>query len=166
MKNIYIPITNHNDQCQQEYRVEYKVTGDTGYTVAPPWYAAPPIRISNLLDGTQYDVRITRICCDGQVSEPLELTVATGLMPPEDFVATGYLGEVELTWTDNPIADNFVIDRDTSDTFPSPTEIYNGIYIASVIDTPLAPDTYYYRIRAVAAGFDDSDYSYANATST
>jgi hypothetical protein len=77
-KKITIPITDHETEgvCSIYYRTEYKLTTEGGYHLLPDVYT-PPVVINNLVDDTEYDVRITRFCCDGSQSVPLELTVNT-----------------------------------------------------------------------------------------
>lgn len=167
MKNVSIPITDDGAQCNAEYLVEYKLSGDTGYTVAPGIFTSSPIVINNLQEGATYDIRITRNCCDGQVSPPITTQVTTSLLPPENFTATPFVGEeIELTWDNDINADTYEIDRALDSAFTmSVTNIYSGAYTASVLDAPLtAGVTYYYRIKSQASGYDDSDYSYDNAT--
>lgn len=167
MISVTIPITDDGDQCNSFYGVEYKRDSDAGYTQAPNALSAP-IVIDNLDDETPYTFRITRYCCNGNYSGVLIVTHTTGgssLDAPANFTATGFSGEIELEWDNDVTIDSYVIERDTSNTFPSPTEIYNGVYASPYLDSPLL-GTYYYRIRAVKSGFPDSPYSTAFATAT
>lgn len=167
MRNAIIPITNHPDQCVAYYGVQYKLSGDPGYTVLPDWYAPPPIIIYGLLDGSNYDVRITRFCCDGQVSDPLDIPISTDepvLSAPVNFLAAGFSGGTEITWDNDPAAENYLVERDTNNSFPAPVVAYNGPYIGMISNSGLSAGTYYYRIKAQASGYADSTYSYSTAT--
>lgn len=168
MKNISIPITDDGDQCNSSYLVEIKLSGDAGYSIVPGIFTESPIVINNLQDGAVYDVRITRNCCDGQISPPEEIQIATSLLAPENFTATPYTGpEISLAWDEVGGATNYIIDRALDAGFTSSlTERYNGAYTSSFLDTVglLGATTYYYRIKAQASGLADSAYSYANAT--
>jgi hypothetical protein len=73
-----IPITDHvtspQTTCTQYYITRYRVVGAPAYTTLVPNAFDTPIVIPNLLDNTQYDYEITRVCCDG-----LESMAATGV---------------------------------------------------------------------------------------
>lgn len=55
-------------ECTSSYFVEYKVTGDEGYTLLNGVGTTfdNPIRVEPLIAATSYDYRITRNCCNGQ----------------------------------------------------------------------------------------------------
>lgn len=169
MRNATIPITDHSNQCVSSYKVEYKLTGEPyGWTLLPDWVGAPPIIIYNLEEAS-YDVRITRVCCNGQYGEPKEFTIDSdvpALDPPANFVVTGFVGGSEAVWDNDTDADTYIVERDTNSGFPTPVEVYNGAYTAMVSDSPLAAGTYYYRIKAQGSGFADSSYSYDSAIVT
>ena len=63
-----ITVTDHAAcNCTAYYYVEYKLTGDAGYT-AMANQLTDTIVIPNLDDDTIYDYRITRFCSNEQVS--------------------------------------------------------------------------------------------------
>ncbi len=77
-KKITIPITDHGDAsvCTTQYKVEYKLSGMPSYTTLPPVFT-DTVEISNLVADADYDIRITRQCCNGAESVPAVLTVHT-----------------------------------------------------------------------------------------
>lgn len=165
MVNIFIPIIDHGSECTAYYLVEYKLVADSGYIVLPFQFNTP-IEIKGLQENQSYDVRITRFCCNGDQGTPTTTTINTGsLDAPTGFTATGGTGEITLVWDNMPDATNYIIQRDTVNTFPAPIEVYNGAHTASVVDSPLTPGTqYFYRIKSQASGFADSPYSTDDAT--
>jgi len=170
MIGLSIPLTDDGSECSSRYQVEYKKATDAGYTQAPDAFESP-VEIYNLQENTDYVIRITRYCCNGNFSPPLIFNRTTGgssLSAPENFTATPFVGpEISLEWDNDTDADNYVIDRALDAGFTSSVvERYNGPYLSSVLDTSglLGATTYYYRIRAQKTGFPDSPYSYANAT--
>lgn len=55
------------DECTQYYRVEYKLSGDPNYTVAPDQNPTDGLlSFEPAVAATNYDIRITRICCNGE----------------------------------------------------------------------------------------------------
>lgn len=77
-KKISIPISDHTTSgvCTLWYRVDYKLSTETGYTSLPPVYTGT-VEITNLLASSTYNVRIVRNCCDGVQSAALVLNVNT-----------------------------------------------------------------------------------------
>lgn len=65
-KRISIEIDDHNADgiCTFYYVVKYKKSGDVGYTQLNPNPISPPIVISGLAEGMEYDVVINRVCCE------------------------------------------------------------------------------------------------------
>lgn len=75
-RRISIPLNDiPGSPCVFFYTVETRFTGDPNYTLYPEQFYASPIVIRGLEDNTDYDIRITKTCCDGVVSDPLEVTV-------------------------------------------------------------------------------------------
>lgn len=66
----YVPINDPNPDCVQYYIVEYKAPSDIGYTTAPVAYSSPAV-IDGLIDGVTYSIKITKVCCDGNLSTPV-----------------------------------------------------------------------------------------------
>lgn len=163
MKNITLPITDDGSQCNSSYLVEIKLSGDAGYSIVPGIFTATPIVINNLQDGAVYDVRVTRNCCDGQISPPEEIQIATSLLPPENFTASDiYTNEIALDWDEVGGATNYIIDRAEDAGFTvAVTEVYNSSYGTGYYLNAPVTGVRYYRIKAQASGLADSDYSYA-----
>lgn len=167
-RKITIPITDHGASgiCSTGYIVEYRNSGAVNWTTAE--FAATPIELSNLIDDVEYEIRVKRVCCDGLVSAPLELTVNTTLLnAPENFAATPGDGEVALDWDDVSSAESYTLERaDDSGFTTNLTTAYTGS-ASSYTDTELVNDTtYYYRVKATATNHADGDYSTLNATPT
>jgi len=76
MWGVSIPITN-DSECTQYYKVEYKKTTETNYAFSYNATESPAV-IEGLDAATEYNVRITRRCCNGQDSTPATTTFTTG----------------------------------------------------------------------------------------
>lgn len=152
-KKVSIIDKKYNDgsTCTQSYRVEYKKTTDTSYSVTEPQFSSP-IVIDNLEDDTAYNVRITRTCCNGVAADPELITInttQTGITSDitiDDTTTT----TVEMSWTAGvvvPIADTFILERATVSDYSDATVIYTGALL-TYTDTGLTSGTtYYYRLR-------------------
>lgn len=165
-RKITIPITDHDATCSINYTVAYKMEGETFWTERT--YVVPPFVISNLLDDTLYNLRITRNCCDGLTSAALELNVNTTILPaPDNFVATPGDTEVALDWDEVTGADAYTLERADDAGFTTNLEtVYTGTSTA-IMDTDLTNDqVYYYRVKATALYHADSAYATLNATPT
>jgi hypothetical protein len=158
-RKITIPITDHNDVCNTGYTVAYKMDG------APYWTTqnmfAPPFEISNLLDDVLYNIRITRQCCDGLASAPLELNINTTILPPPTgFSVTPGAGEVALDWADVTGATSYTLQRAEDNEFTvNNTDVYTGATSAYTDTDVINDETYYYRVKATAPEHADSIYS-------
>lgn len=77
-KKITIPITDHEDEgvCTIWYDVTYKLNTEVSYTQMLPVYG-DTIEIDNLAADAEYNIRITRNCCNGSQSTAAELTIET-----------------------------------------------------------------------------------------
>ncbi len=83
------------------------------------------------------------------------------VVAPSDLIATAKSDtRIDLQWTDNSSNETqFVVERDTSSSFPSPQTTTLGSNVTSFSDTGLSPDTnYYYRVKAKSST-DTSPYS-------
>jgi hypothetical protein len=85
-RRIIQPITDHNDgtTCTLYYGVRFKLSSDSAWTDLGNVYAeetgSPPywaIIIDNLEDDVNYDIEITRYCCEGTVSAVATDTILT-----------------------------------------------------------------------------------------
>lgn len=81
MRTLYIPIDDFDTVCSQGYQVQYKLAGDPTYTDWPEALTSP-IVITGLEDDVAYNVKITRLCCDGTVSDPVVIDITTTVTSP------------------------------------------------------------------------------------
>jgi len=97
------------------------------------------------------------------------VTGVSQLAAPGSFTATPASStQINLSWNASPNSTNYVVDRATNVGFT--TGVTLGIYSGSGTsynNTGLTASTqYFYRLRATAAGYVDSTYSTANATTS
>lgn len=167
-RKITIPITDHEDVgiCALSYTVAYKRTGDISWVTNA--YSEPPFEITNLEDDIEYLFRVTRHCCDGIDSAPLELTVNTTILAaPANFIATPADSEVALDWDVVTGAGSYTLERADDDAFATNlTSVYTGT-TTNYTDVELTNGTiYYYRVKATATNHADGAYATTNATPT
>jgi hypothetical protein len=79
MRKATIPIEDIADNCSEGYIVEYKISTEPDYTRLLPDPFVSPVLIQNLQDDTEYNVRIKRKCCNGDVSAWTTITIDTTL---------------------------------------------------------------------------------------
>ena len=77
MRTLTIIIDDNDEVCSQGYQVQYKLATDINYTNWTPNPTTSPIVITGLEDDTAYNVKVTRLCCDGTISDPTILDVDT-----------------------------------------------------------------------------------------
>ncbi len=81
MRTASIPITDHDTGspmiCTNYYTVEYKPTGTSGWFTVSPNPIESPVLIEGLMDDISYDLRVTRMCCNGAISTPTITTFTT-----------------------------------------------------------------------------------------
>lgn len=80
MRQASITITDDGDVCNIGYVVEYKLSTDVEYTQLYPNPLASPIVIQNLEDDVVYNVRIGRLCCNGDTSDWSTVDVDTTIV--------------------------------------------------------------------------------------
>lgn len=157
-----IEITDHNSAgvCTTSYAVDYKAQSDTDYVPLPDQFNSP-IEVGGLEDSTDYDIRITRRCCNGLISTPVIVPVSQTTPTPANFVATNNGSEVDLTWDEVIQADGYEIERADDAGFTiGNTTLYTGVYTPVYTDASVSPTTtYYYRIKAERTGYPDSAYA-------
>lgn len=166
-KNITIPITDHDDNCTTYYLVEYKLSSDSAYT-SFQWFN-DQIVIGNVLDASEYDVRITRYCCNGATSAPLILlnidttTDSPQLAAPAAYTLTPNAnpGELDAAWTDAVNATEYIsqVAKDASFTVELQTATINDPTVTNLWTGLDTGATYYGRVKARASGYADSDWS-------
>lgn len=168
MKKIVIPITDHDANCTTRYLVEWKLTGDTGYS-SMIW-TNDQIEINNVQDASVYDVRITRYCCNGSISAPLILSVDTTstspqLATPSTFTLTPdsptVSGQLQAAWLGVANATSYHGILSTLSDFSVIAYYFNVLDpLVTATITGLTPGTLYYgKVLARASGYADSDYS-------
>lgn len=168
MKKIVVPITDHDANCTTRYLVEWKLTGDAGYS-SMIW-TNDQIEINNVEDASVYDVRITRYCCNGSISAPLILSVdTTSTSPVLDAPANFTLsidsppvtGQLQAAWDIVANADSYHGQLSKLSDFSVIAVTFETIdpTITSTLVTLDSGDLYYGRVLARASGYADSDYS-------
>jgi len=89
------------------------------------------------------------------------------LSAPGSFTATADgISKIDLTWSSVTNATNYVIERATSADFKHNYQVvHDSATGTSFEDNGLSPNTqYYYRIKAIAAGYNSSPYATDDAT--
>lgn len=165
-KKINIVVTDHSDNCTGYYLVEWKLTGATAYNSMKAY--TDTFDIPNLDEASTYDVRVTRVCCNGASSTPETDIVdttsdSTQLAAPTTFamVAGGSSGEIDVSWDDVTDAVAYECQISLTDNFNVIAHILNTLDpLVSGTITGLTPSTLYYgRVRASAPGYVTSDWS-------
>lgn len=151
-RQITIPITDTPD-CVEYYIVEWRLAGEAGYTNSFNSYTAP-IVITNLLDNTEYDFRITRVCCNGVSSTPVEVTLSSDATPAPAMLNLAQDGaDVDAIWSSVTDADQYQLQRaDDSGFTTNLTDVYSGAS-TSVTDASPGGGTLWYRVRARKPAF-------------
>lgn len=109
------------------------------------------------IEKTHYNANIANCekCCNPitQLAEIENLTAA-----PDD-------AEVVLNWDDTPNATSYEVERATDNGFSDAANIYSGTTSGLTDNTGLTNGTtYYYRVRAVASGYNKSEWAVISAT--
>lgn len=151
-QTLTIPIDDHSTECTMHYLVQYKFNGDAGFFFSQLFYDSP-IVLPNMQDSAVYDIRITRYCCDGSVSDPVDITTSTTPVPEPSLFSAAQVGvDVELQFTDMSV-DSYEIERATDVGFTTGlTSIYAGVWVATVTDLAVPPGNYWYRVRSIDNG--------------
>jgi hypothetical protein len=79
MRKVEIEIDDDGTVCGTGYIVNYKLTGEEAYTRLFPDPTSSPFTIYGLLDDSEYDLQVYRMCCDGQTSLASTTTFTTNL---------------------------------------------------------------------------------------
>lgn len=152
-QQITIPINDTpGSPCVFFYTVEYRFNGQPTYILYPQQFYISPIVLEGFQDGALYDIRITRTCCDGVVSDPVEFTIEAS----EPVAVTGLaisqvVADAVLNWDDMSGADSYEVERADLADYSDAANVYEGVP-STYTDTGLAAGTYYYRVRQVQDG--------------
>lgn len=150
-QTVTIPIADHDTACTAFYLVEYKLTGDPGYTFSQQYFDSP-IVVNNLADTSSYDFRITRQCCNGATGTPTTFTVdTTPVAVPTSFNAVQDGADVDLTWDDMSV-DEYEWQRATDAAFTTGLTDIATVVPNMATDLAVAAGTYWYRVRSVLNG--------------
>lgn len=76
-QQVTITVVDDADECTSYYATRYRIVGATSWNTIPSQYGSP-ILISGMLDATDYEVEVTRTCCNGAVSAPRTINITTG----------------------------------------------------------------------------------------
>lgn len=166
-KKITIPITDHADNCTAYYNVEYKLSTDINYNSFKAF--TDRVVISNVLDTSVYNVRITRYCCNGSSSTPLVLSIDTTTDSPVLDTPTGFgltPGSVQIAANCDDVTDaeNYVWEIATDPLFTAQYQVFETAVSNKTITGLTSGTLYYVRVKATASGFADSDYDSGTAT--
>jgi hypothetical protein len=82
MRTLTIPIDDDGTECSQGYQVQYKLAAIPDWTDWLPNPTASPIIITGLEDDVAYNVRYRRLCCDGTISDYVQIDVTTTVTSP------------------------------------------------------------------------------------
>lgn len=152
-QQISIPINDTpGSPCVSFYTVEYKFDGQPTYILYPQQFYISPIVLEGFQDGALYNIRITRTCCDGVVSDPVEITIEAEAFPAVTGLGISQVGaDAVLDWDDMSGADSYEVERADLSDYSDAVNVYEGVP-STYTDTGLAAGTYYYRVRQVQNG--------------
>lgn len=144
-----------DSECATSFGVEVKKASDTIWQPLDDQFAMP-IVVENLMDSTDYNVRITRRCCNGVNADPIIVNI-TGMVaqPRNVHIEDQGFGDVYMEWTAAALADSYAAERSTTPGFETPDSVYSGsdTYFS---DLGLSSGLYYYRVWAIQAGKQNS----------
>jgi hypothetical protein len=129
----------------------------------PDVYPNSVMTVKINIDGEMYWV--TSASFDAYITTCNECCTALPVLAnPANLAATPGNAQVALNWDDVTNASNYIVERSTSNSFATVTQVYSGA-TSAFTDTGRTNGTpYYYRVKAQAAGYQDSGYAFANAT--
>lgn len=175
VKKIVQEISDDSTECTQYYKVEYKLTSETAYNMFIAF--SSPITTPVVLDNSEYNLRITRYCCNGGISAPLELVVDTSALSPVLATPANFTlspdsppvaGQLVSDWDIVANADEYIVQL-------SENALFSVINFTATIDDPTLTwtftglttgATYYGRVFARASGYADSDFSNTDSALT
>lgn len=150
---IVIPITDNNADgvCSLGYIVQYRFNGGTEWLYNDTFLTSP-IVLENMAEGQEYEISVTRQCCDGSTATPSIFVVsAEGLPEPTGLTPSQLGADVQLNWDDYADADSYEIQR--ADDIGFTTNVHNYTSPTSnYTDTASPAMLLYYRVRAIVNG--------------
>lgn len=160
-----IEITDHNSAgvCTSFYAVSYEPVSGGGAVPLPNQFTSPVI-VGGLESGIEYNITITRNCCNGLISSPVIVQVMDQLPAPANFTATFLSGtDWDITADEVTAATNYILEALSV----TQEEVYNGPYVGLPgTHTTITPDTdiIQWRVKAQAAGYQDSEWATFDVT--
>lgn len=144
-----------DSECATSFGVEVKKASDTIWQPLDDQFAIP-IVIDNLLDSTDYNVRITRRCCNGVYADPVIVNI-TGMVAQPTNVNISDIGggDVYMEWSAAALADSYAAERSTTPGFETPTAVYSG-GATNFTDMSVGSGLFYYRVWSIQAGKQNS----------
>lgn len=144
-----------DSECATSFGVEIKKASDTVWQPLDDQFAIP-IVVENLMDSTDYNVRITRRCCNGVNADPIIVNITGMVAQPKNVIISEIsAGDVYMEWESVPLADSYAAERSTTPGFETPVTVYSGSG-TSFFDYGLSSGLYYYRVWSIQAGKQDS----------
>lgn len=165
-KKITITISDHGSNCTGYYLVEYKETGAGSWASLKAY--TETVVIPNVADAATYDVRITRVCCDGTASTPETDVIDTTSSTPQLAAPTGFTltaggspQELDAAWTGSASATQYTCQISLTNTFTviAHTIVTLDPTVTGTWSAAESGTTYHGRVRAEAVGFANSDWS-------
>lgn len=144
-----------DSECATSFGVEIKKASDTVWQPLDDQFSVP-IVIENMMDSTDYNVRITRRCCNGVYADPVVVDITGMVAQPKNVnISEIGVGDVYMEWESVPLADSYAAERSTTPGFETPDSVYSGTdtYFS---DWGLSSGLYYYRVWSIQAGKQNS----------
>lgn len=144
-----------DSECATSFGVEIKKASDTVWQPLDDQFAMP-IVVENLMDSTDYNVRITRRCCNGVNADPVIVNI-TGMVaqPTNVYIEDQGGGDVYMEWESVPLADSYAAERSTTPGFETPDAVYSG-GATYFTDLSVGSGLFYYRVWSIQAGKQNS----------
>jgi hypothetical protein len=167
-RKITINITDQDDPnvCTAQYIVRWKIVG------MPDWqstlsFGTPQIILNGLEDSTEYQVSVTRQCCDGNNSTEQLITINTLPLTDEieGLAATGGAESISINWDDFTGADGYELYMSQTNDIDTATLAYTGSTSAYNATGLLSSTTYYIWVRAYI-GTQYSNYATSSSTTS
>lgn len=144
-----------DSECATSFGIEIKKASDLIWQPLDDQFAIP-IVVENLMDSTDYNVRITRRCCNGVNADPVIVNITGMVAQPRNVnISDMGGGDVYMEWEAAALADSYEAERSTTPGFETPTTVYSGSS-TNFTDMSVGSGLFYYRVWSVQAGKQDS----------